>query len=327
MNEPQYEEPREDADVVEVETLPMVSGIIGELDRAQIDMQIATAKQYARSVDKAIKEAIALATSDEEIARSMFYILPRKDKDGKKIQGETIRLAEIMAYCWGNLRIDGGVIEILPREVVAMGTCFDLERNVAIRTRVRRRIVKKDGTRYNDDMIQQTGNAATSIVIRNAILRMIPKSIVRRVYVHAQRAAAGPEHTFKAKRKAALEWFETKGAKQAQMFVVLGVHGPDDIGASELIELAGLRTAVEDGETSIAEILNKEEPQSEGTHELRASILANLHASFRERLAAVKTAAHLKPIETELAEKRKLLSEEQLTELDGLVSACREAFA
>ena len=54
------------------------------VDRASIDIQIATAKQYPRSVDKALKEALTLATLDEETAASMFYVLPRA---GKRIEG------------------------------------------------------------------------------------------------------------------------------------------------------------------------------------------------------------------------------------------------
>src|SRR6185503_20995123 len=99
----------EHEDEVKVEVLSLTdgNGALSAVDKASIDMQIATAKQYPRVVSDCIKEALTLATMDEDTAGSMFYALPR---GGKKIEGPSARLAEIMAYSWGNLRVDADIV-------------------------------------------------------------------------------------------------------------------------------------------------------------------------------------------------------------------------
>ena len=74
------------AEVVEVGEVTdlMAPQSAGALDRAAIDVQVATAKQFPRSVAASMKEAKELVTLDTETAGTMFYVLPR---GGKKIRG------------------------------------------------------------------------------------------------------------------------------------------------------------------------------------------------------------------------------------------------
>ena len=224
------------------------SSALEAVDRASIDVQVATAKKYPRSVDQALKEALTLATLDEQTAGSCFYVLPR---GGKKIEGPSARLAEIMAYSWGNLRVDADIVAEDHSHVTAMGTCFDLEKNVAVRVRVKRRITDKHGKRFKEDMIGVTCNAAISIALRNAVFKVVPAALVNRVYAEARNASVGKGGTVTQKRQNALEWFTKLGVTEAQVFEVLGVRGVDDIGVDELVTLRGLRTAIKDGETSV----------------------------------------------------------------------------
>ncbi len=87
----------------------VISGNALELmQRAEIDMQVSTAKKYPRPDPSAIKKKMeSFATMDEETAESCFYSLPR---DGKTIQGPSVRLAEIAVACYGNLRAASRVI-------------------------------------------------------------------------------------------------------------------------------------------------------------------------------------------------------------------------
>jgi hypothetical protein len=224
------------------------------VDRASIDVQIATAKRYPRSVDKALKEALTLATLDEETAASMFYALPRS---GKTIEGPSARLAEIMAYSWGNLRVDADIVAEDRTHITAMGTCFDLEKNVAIRVRVKRRITDKIGKRYNEDMIGVTSNAAISIALRNAVFKVVPQAFVRRIYGEARRASLGKGGTITQKRQKALEWFAKLGIQETQVLEVLGVRGIDDIGEDQLITLRGMVTAIQDGEATVEQMFSR----------------------------------------------------------------------
>lgn len=242
------------------------------VDRAQIDAQVATAKQYPRSVTSALKEAQTLATLDAATAESMFYTLKRKENGKTKLlPGPSARLAEVMAYSWGNLRVDADIVGMDKNFVTAMGTCFDLERNIAIRVRVQRRITNKNGVRFSDDMIGVTSNAAISIALRNSVFKVIPRALVDRIYKKAREVAAGEGKTIAETRTNALGAFAKMGVTKEEVFAVLEVKGLDDIGIDELATLAGLRNAINDGELTIDEVF-RSTGNSEGTDELNAAL-------------------------------------------------------
>lgn len=244
----------ENGDVQEAE-FDIVEGENGaaDLDRAAIDMQVSTAKEYPRSIDKSLKEAETLATKNEDVASSCFYAIPR---GGGTVKGPSVRLAEIMTYCWGNLRAEADIIDIGRKNVTAMGTAFDLEKNVAVRKRVKRNILTSDGDRYSQDMIGVTSNAAMSIAFRNAVFSVIPQPFVQQVYQEAQLASIGKQETFEKKLQSALEWFEGNNVSNNQVFELLEVNGPADVDEDDLIDLRGLVTAIKDGETTIDQVFS-----------------------------------------------------------------------
>jgi hypothetical protein len=145
--------------------------VLGQIHRAEIDAQVATARRYPRSVKRFLEEAKAIATLEPEIAATCFYSLPRS---GKYITGPSVRLAEIVASCWTNLRTSSRIIEDTGTVVKAEAVCLDLERNNGVCITVSRRVTGKDGRRYNDDMVNVTSNAAVSIASRNAIFKVVP---------------------------------------------------------------------------------------------------------------------------------------------------------
>lgn len=238
------------------------------VDRAAIDSQIATAKKYPRSITKSLREATTLATLDEATAASMIYSVKRA---GKVLSGPSARMAEVMAYSWGNLRIDADVAGTDAKDVTARGTCFDLEKNVAIRVSVKRRITDKHGKRYNDDMIVTTGNAAISIALRNSVFKVIPRALVSQVYEAARKASLGKGGTMTQKRQAAIDWWGKLGVSPEEIFTLLEVKGIEDVGEDELITLRGLANAVKDGEQSVEDLFRPSN-KSEGTQTLNAAI-------------------------------------------------------
>ena len=110
-------------EVMEVGSVDMVAVDIGALDRVQLDTAIATAKQWPRKVQECIEEAEQLALMDIETAGTMFYILPRGNKD---IIGPSINLAMTLLHAWGNARTEAAIVEEGRTHVTAMGTAFDL---------------------------------------------------------------------------------------------------------------------------------------------------------------------------------------------------------
>jgi hypothetical protein len=224
--------------------------VIYNQDKAVIDTQIATAKAYPRNLKKAVDNSIFLVTLDAETAQTCNYSLPRA---GKAITGPTIHLAKILAQNWGNLRVEAKVVDINAKQITSQAIAFDLENNLAIKVEVKRSIMTKTG-RMNDDMITVTGNAANAIAMRNAILNVIPKGVVDKVYNEAKKTITGDlsdETKLLAKRKKVFDGFmNTYGLTEKEILNAVGKQSIEHIGQEELVVLIGIAQAIKDGDTT-----------------------------------------------------------------------------
>lgn len=262
--------------------------VVEQLTRAEVDVQIATAKKFPRSIEKFRKQAMALATESEEVARKCFYCLPRgKDDTGraKTIEGPSIRMAEIIASCWGNIRIEARIVSVEDDQVVARATCHDLENNIATSMEARRRIVDKWGKRYGIDMIGVTCMAALSIARRNAIFAVVPMAYAEPILEAARSCAVGDQKTLPTRRTNMLEAWAKMGVVAEQVFARLGVAGESEITLDHLAEMFGLFTAVKDGQAKLEEAF----PETKPDHKKSASErLAEQKAKSNGHAADVK---------------------------------------
>lgn len=238
----------------------MAPSAIGEIERAQIDIQISTAKHFPRTISTAIDKAKNLACADPLVAKDCTYALKR----GKKpITGPSIRLAEILATSWGNLRYAGRLISIEDRRVVAQGVCHDLESNSAASVEVSRSIITKEGVRYGDDMIRVTSQAAIAIAIRNAIFKIIPGGYVAQVQRAAQKVARGEEKGLKPRLADALAFFESIGVPAVRVLAALDVAKEDDIQWVHIDRLVQFAASINTGEATVAEIFGSKPAKGE----------------------------------------------------------------
>jgi hypothetical protein len=244
---------------------------------AMVDVQVATAKKYPRSVTRFRKEAESLSCLDEETAGECMYALPR---GGKSIEGPSARFAEIILYSWGNSRAEAVVIEEGATHVKAQGTFYDLERNVAVRKIVSRSITDRNGRRYNADMIGTTGNAACSIALRNAVFAGIPKAIWKAIYDKSRLASIGKAGTLTQSRQKALDHFSKMGVTPEKVFALLGVEGIEDIKEDQVITMRGIANAIKDGEATVEETFSPRATGSASTPDLNSRI--------KERTAAAE---------------------------------------
>jgi len=233
------------------------NGVYARVENNAIDTQIATAKRYPRSIAKFKQIALSMVSLDEETASSCFYVVPR---DGKKIEGPSVRLAEICFSAWGNLRSEASVIEVADRHIVAEGMCWDLETNTAAKMQTRRRIVGKTGRRYSDDMIITTGNAAAAIAYRNAVFKIIPLVYVKAIEREARRVAIGDAKTLLKKRDEMVAYFGKMGVDTPRVLLAIEKPSLDDCTLDDLATLKGLATAIRDGETTIEEAFPVDKP-------------------------------------------------------------------
>lgn len=245
-----------------------------------VDVQVATAKKYPRSIARFRKTAEELATYDVETASECFYAMRR---GGKTIEGPSARFAEILLYAWGNARADAEVVSVGDKTLTSQGTFFDLERNVAIRKKVERRITDSKGRRYKDDMITVTGNAANSIALRNVVFAGVPKALWKALYLKARKVAIGDAGTMIQTRQKLVEHFGKMGVEPADVFAYLDVAGIEDIGEDEIILMRGLSNAIRDGETTVEEAFAPDRKEAaRGASDLNAR-LAEAEKEVREK--------------------------------------------
>lgn len=237
----------EEFDGREVPSMSVESGTVALLNKSEIDMQIATAHRYPRSIKRFRDESLQMVTLNESVAESCIYALPR---GGKTIEGPSARFAEVVASAWGNCRAGARTISDQGDFVTAQGVFHDLERNVAITYEVQRRITDSKGRRYNADMIGVTANAACSVALRNAILKGVPKAFWDDMYQAARKTVMGDFKTLANRRAEAMKAFMAFGVNEAQVLAKLEVSGVEDIGLEHLVTLRGLLTALREGDTT-----------------------------------------------------------------------------
>jgi hypothetical protein len=258
------------------EAMPMTT--VEALTRGEVDIQIATAKRYPRSLRAFKERALEMATLDQDTAESCIYALPR---DGKTIEGPSARLAEILASAYGHMRVEGRPVDDDGRFVTARGTAWDIQNNVLIAFEVKRRVTNKSGRRFSDDMITVTNNAATSIAIRNAILKVVPKAFWGPIYEACRKVAVGDASTLANRRAAMLEYFLKMGVTNEKVFHLLQVAGIEDITLDHMATLKGLATAIKEGDTTVDEAFPSITPESS-----RPKNLDDLTQQLKETAAA-----------------------------------------
>lgn len=238
----------------EAPPLEIVSGdALNAIERGQIDMQIATAKKYPRSIKAFLEEARSMIAVNLDTAEGCNYRLKRKEKDGgmKIIEGPSIRLLEICASAWTNLRYGSRVIGIDQDFVTAQGVAFDLQKNVAVTVETKRSIRSKFG-RYSIDMIMVTSNAAGAIARRNALSGVVPRSYILDLANYAKQVAIGDIKQLPERRQRAFEYFtKTLGIPLERVLAYVEKPALEDCGLAELEELQGLKTMLKEGEISL----------------------------------------------------------------------------
>lgn len=233
-------------EIIEVKQTDMLQAI----NRSEIDMQVSTAKQYPRQLSEVLNKIRTYSTEDTETAEDCFYVLRR---GGTPIEGISVRMAEIIASAWGNLRVQTRIIGNDGKTITAQGVCHDLETNTAVSVEVKRRITNKEGKTFNDDMQVVTGNAASAIAYRNAVLKVVPKAVVKKVIAEARQVALGKSIDLETSRQNMIQYFAKLGVTEAQLLEYLDIKKPEEIDKEKVFQLRATANAIKEGTTTIEE--------------------------------------------------------------------------
>lgn len=281
------------------------SSMLEALNRSEVDMQISTAKAYPRDIKQVLNKIQTLATMDRETAEDCFYVLRRKAANGSDsvIEGLSVRMAEIIAGSWGNLRVQARIIGNDGRTITAQAVCHDLESNLAVSVEVKRRITNKNGGTFSEDMQVVTGNAACAIAFRNAVLKVVPKAITKTIINNVRSVALGQSIDLETSRQKIIEYFAKLGVTEEQLFDYLEIKNLSEIDTEKVFELRATANAIKEGTTTVQETFVKPMEEKKAAAEAKAKSEA---AKKRAEAAIERSTNKMPTAETKTAENENL---------------------
>jgi len=248
------------AEAVAAEIVTPTTNVLETQERASIDIQIATAKKYPRKLSVFTKQATAYATVDDETAESCIYRRPvGKDKNGNQTfaEGLSVRMAEIVGACFGNLRVACRIVEQTPRYVKAQGVCHDLESNFLATSEIIEPTINKWGKPYDERMRIVVAKAALAKARRDAIFYVVPRALAAPVEREVRKVLYGDAKSLSKRRALAEGWIAKIGIEPERVFAALGINGIEEMNEKELENLTGLKTAIKDGDITPDEAFPK----------------------------------------------------------------------
>lgn len=216
------------------------------LAAAVLDKRIITAMQFPRSVARFKAEAKELLSQDIETARSAEYSKP---VGGGKVSGPSVRLTEIACMCWRNIEVEVQEPIIGDKSVTVQAFAWDLERNIRVPGIATTSIVKSDGSRYPQHMVETAVVATAAKARRNAVMAVIPRAYINDILGYAKEVALKNRQPLEEVRATILQHFARAYKVEAsQLYEYLNVAGIDDITYEHIDELRAVAEAIKEGE-------------------------------------------------------------------------------
>lgn len=215
----------------------LVPSLVEAQERAAIDVAVSTARRYPRSVQAFQRDLETWALSTPEIATDCFYVLERKASGGRtsKIVGPSVRFAELILAAYKNLAVDVRLEGDDGQRVTIVAVARDMERNVAQRVPVVRRVTDRNGHRYSDDMVNVTIQAAAAIAKRNAVMGIVPRALWSAALEKAKALARGEGKSMTERVQECLKAFAACGVTEARLVGFLGKPSVKDLDADDLL--------------------------------------------------------------------------------------------
>ncbi|MGN0622154.1 MAG: hypothetical protein ACI4I9_09835 [Porcipelethomonas sp.] len=227
-----------------------------EASRAVAEAQgkLVIAKNFPRNEVEAYAKAMQ-ACQRKSLAEKATYSYPRS---GSTISGPSIRLAEELARCWGN--IDFGIKELSQKkgESEMQAYCWDMETNtISSQTFVVAHVrdTKSNGQQKlttQRDIYENNANMAGRR-LRARILAVLPPDLVEAAVAECKKTLAGDNDTPVADRvKKMAVAFEKFGIKPAAIEKRLGKK-LDAMTAEDISEYIGIYNSLKDGNTVVSD--------------------------------------------------------------------------
>lgn len=225
----------------------------------EVKGQIFMARQFPRNVFQA-EQRILDACKRHSLASTAVYSYPR---GGQKVEGPSIRLAEVLAQNWGNIAFGVKELEQRPGESVAMAYAWDLETNVRqekVFTVPHSRYTKDKGiTKLTDprDIYEMVANNGARR-LRACILGIIPGDIVESAVEECNRTLSGNnKQPLKDRIAKALEAFKNKYRVTQEMVEERFGYNADAFTEYDFVELIKIFNSLKDGMSKVDDWFDK----------------------------------------------------------------------
>ena len=283
---------------------------MAERARAEVQARYVVAIQRPRNVDE-FRVRLLDHCKRARFAEAARY---RKPIGASAIEGASIRFVETALAEYGNVLPESAIVFEDDEQLVLRVTVTDLERNIThaaeatITKRVERRRVRQGqhviSQRMNssgelvylveatDDEVANAKAARESKLIRNLGLRILPRDVVDEAQDQClatlrDRDAKDPA----GERRKLVDAFHAIGVSPSDLVAYLG-HPLEQIQPAEIAALREFYTAVRDGDTTWADVLETKAPRGEAAPASQpARGTAAVKAELAKRQAAAGEAA------------------------------------
>lgn len=232
---------------------------------AEAQGKLVIAKKFPRNEVQAYAKAME-ACQRPTMAEKAFYSFPR---GGQTVEGPTIRFAEELARCWGN--IDYGIKELSQDEGKSemQAYAWDLETNAQSVQNFTNPHQREQGKKMvtltsQRDIYENNANMATRR-LRSRILAILPSWFVEDAIAECKKTLAGKNDLPLVDRvKKMVVQFAKLGVTQEQIEARLKKK-IDTMNADDFVEYIGIYNAIKQGESKIAEWFEAEKVASDLT--------------------------------------------------------------
>lgn len=239
---------------------------------AEAQGKLIIAKNFPRNEYEAYAKAIE-ACKRRSLAEKAIYSYPRS---GSTISGPSIRLAEELARCWGN--IDFGIKELSQKdgESEMQAYCWDMETNTMssqtfVVAHVRDTKNGRKKLTEQRDIYENNANMAGRR-LRARILAVLPPDLVEQAVTECRKTLAGNNDTPITDRiKKMVVAFEKFGIKVETIEKRLD-RKIDTMTADDISEYIGIYNSLKDGSSSVSDWFDVK-LNSDKAKELTAAIL------------------------------------------------------
>lgn len=236
---------------------------------AEAQGKLVIAKRFPRDEVAAYAKAME-ACQRHTMAEKAFYSFPR---GGQTVEGPTIRFAEELARCWGN--IDYGIKELSQDDEKSemQAYAWDLETNAQSVQNFTNPHQREQGKKMvtltsQRDIYENNANMATRR-LRSRILAILPAWFVEDAIAECKKTLAGRNDTPLIDRvKKMVVQFAKLGVTQEQIERRLK-RKVDTMSADDFTEYVGIYNAIKGGESKIAEWFTAEPEATELTAALK----------------------------------------------------------